>query len=389
MKSMIQKSSFLAMLVATPGLFTSQVHAQTAETGAPTTTFEGQNFTIAEPKVTFTDNGSTFELDFSYPVGKSVYTSSTTLYKEDCEDTNDVDELLNWDYVGTDTSNSQYDVIGIAVSVVKANITKSPLRKYVVGNSQDSKGSINFCIKIEGNIFVTDDETLSVSFRKTNVRLDYDLTDNTFSVTNNAISADAIKETNTTVDTVYEVDAFRCGTGSSDFIDITATAGTINQNDLVGICLKPKTPAVVEISTFDMFFRQNDSKVYTAATLKQAGPEAGAVSQYLVSSDKQTHKIVSRLISNLFKNEGDKFNVDGNAYLQFVSSSPDTRKTNLRMLEDISEGSAGDSPFSLTMKIAKVAGAGDSKETKNYHSFPMIGAALIIAIGFVLYKKLA
>ena len=359
------------MLVATPGLFSSQVHAQT---GAPTTTFEGQNFTILEPKVTFHEDGGVenmFELDVEYILGKSVaYTSTLTLYRKDCENTDNFAELLDYHYGGY-----LNDGLNLVVTIVKAKIGKSPLGENADGYSQESTGSINFCIKIKGQMEITKDESVSVSFRKTNFRLEYDLTRNTFSVTNNNILADTVEETNTIVDTEYKVVAFRCGTGSSDFDD--AEPGTINQNELVGICLKPTAPAVVKISTLDMFFQEQNNTVYTAATIKPVGP----VSQHSVSSDGQTQRIVSRLVSKLFENGRDKFDVSGNAYLQFVSSR--------RMLEDILESTVGESSFSLIMKIEKVAGVGDSKGTKIFHAFPLIGAALTIAIGFVLYKKLA
>jgi len=535
MKFGIETSSFLALLAATPNIFSIHVHAE--QTNAPSTSFGAQNFTIAEPKVTFNDpGGDNFELLFEYTIGKSTESSSLTLFQEDCKNTNNVSDILSY-IPGGDSpvvSKSVKDAYqNYTVSIDKKKIGESLIVKDTVG---DSKGTLEFCAMIEGKAQFGSG-LMSVSFRKTKVQLDFDLTTNTFIVTDNGIIANTIDQTSTSVDTAYGVDAFRCGTGDSEYVDI-GTSGILTQNALVGICVKPDKNEV-EVSSFEMLFRQNNATVYTAATHTSSGPKAGPLSLHSKSLDGNTHRIVSRLVTNLFNNGGEEFSVTGNAYLQFISSDssptpepcakvtrdidcnnneenyymkddgnfyisslPENESTscchslawkyapgmegefctynerndrtvfrgnclqappsnpipgscalvkkpddcnndeanyykkdgeyhelflpvrselwdgsychfieadngrygrqvyrgdclqvqstrNLRMLEDSSKGSAGESSFSLYMEIKKTTGTGDSVQMKNnIFSFSLIGAAVAVIIGFVVYKKL-
>ena len=59
-------------------------------TSAPSTVFEGLNFTLTGPNVSFND----FFLNFTYNVGRSAEETSFTLYKENCSSTEGVSDIL-------------------------------------------------------------------------------------------------------------------------------------------------------------------------------------------------------------------------------------------------------------------------------------------------------
>eukprot|EP00588_Corethron_pennatum_P018247 CAMPEP_0194305536 /NCGR_PEP_ID=MMETSP0171-20130528/2954_1 /TAXON_ID=218684 /ORGANISM="Corethron pennatum, Strain L29A3" /LENGTH=403 /DNA_ID=CAMNT_0039057097 /DNA_START=229 /DNA_END=1440 /DNA_ORIENTATION=- len=362
------------------------------ETEAPTTVFEGQNYTIGAPEINFRDADGEFKLDFQYTVGASAENLKFSLFRTGCEDTSDVSNIII-----TTAETVESSIYVKEISVDKTKIEKSPL--FVSeGESQGfSAGSINFCAKAE-----TLAGSISVSFLKTDVSLQFDLTNNTFTVENNGIQADTIGNNTSTISTKYGVDAFRCETSDGKRID---EATELEQNALVGICLEPllNSTSSVKISNYDMNFTQGGKFVFAAAEFGASAPKKASALSQVTSFDAGTlaesegttavsgvirHKVVSRLITALFNGEDTQFNVVGNAFLVFKTAVTDQSR-NLRQLDDYVEGSAEDSPFSLPVEIKKTASGTSDEEMKSSLVISVVGAALAVTVGFVLYKKLA
>jgi len=350
-------------------------------TTSPTTVFQGRNYTIGAPNVTFEDKEGQFKLEFDYNVGKDATSSKFSIYQANCTSAiPPTDAVLSIDGPEQRAANSNGDPHTYIVNVDEAEFSDSDLVSEVDGKG-NSKGVLRFCAKIEGMLDIT-----SVTFEKTNIELSYDLTDNSFSVKENSIQADDIKETETTISTKYGVDAFRCGTSDGEKID---GATKLEQNSLVGICLEPlpNSTSAVKISNFDMNFTQEGVFVFAAAEFGTSAPKKASALSQVTSFDNDgviRHKVVSRLITALFDGEETAFDVVGNAYLEFKTTA-----RNLRQLNDYVEGSAEDAPFSLSIEIKKTASGTSDEKMKSSLVFSVVGATLAVTVGFVLYKKLA
>ena len=121
-----------------------------------------------------------------------------TLYQADCSTTAHVSDVIS--------SNNADDDLKKIIFVEQSKFADSPLvEPSTSDNVGKSQGSLKFCVDAE----VWSSGT-SVSFRKTHISLDFDLTSNSFTVTSNDIEASEIQGTTTSVDVDYDVDAFRC-----------------------------------------------------------------------------------------------------------------------------------------------------------------------------------
>lgn len=360
--------------------FPVDLYIKTATTPL-TSVMDAIQFELGEPTVTFYDHIGDLKLLFSYPEGKNATSTEFTLFKYDCETLTGL-EILEKEGIGY----SAEGLYNITVGVDKAKLSTSLLVTHSTENDEDkSKGVLKFCTKAEGMFGTT-----SVSFLKTKIELAYDLTKNSFEVENNNIVADSIDMTAKAVTTKYNVGACRCNAGAPElFACLKGDLPILGQDSLVGICLKPNSTDV-EISNYEMFFNENTGTKYIAATIGESGAEAGSTLSLLSVSAEKTHKVVSRLVTSLFDNGAVEVDVTGNAYLIFSQRRLTSGKThNLRQLEDNLGDSAGESSFSLGVEIEKVARTRDEQMKKSSYAIPLVGAALAVIIGFVLYKKIA
>jgi len=286
------------------------------------------------------------------------------------------------------------DIINIAhegkeevdVSITKTAIGKvSSLVTPSGGIEGYSKGSIKFCIKVETLLGTT-----SVTFRKTNVDLSYDLTDNSFEVAGNTISANEIGKEETEVTTKYGVEACIC---TENFDCETSTEDKVfEQNKLIHICVYPNnTSELTQISNFDMKFEQNQTTTYTAVRITESGSVATAGLSY-IEGDGDKYLVTSRLITALFEGGKISFDVVGNAQLKFKTRQlKKVENFNLRSMEEKSIGTdEGESQFKMKVKIAKAVGKVSSTESNSTSGAMVlvVGGILVLSIMFVLFKKM-
>jgi len=358
-------------------------------TSGPTTIFDGQNYTIQAPDVTFQDADGQFKLDFLYKVGATADDLRFTLFRTGCKDsnvTNIISTTQQFDY-----ENSVYFK---EVSIDKTEIEGSPLVVPSGGLEGFSAGSLNFCVKAEALKRQTSEEIISVSFLKTEVSLTYDLTDNSFSVENNSIKADIIGNETSTIDVNYDVGACRCSKETFACISgPSEPSPVLTQNELIYICLSPNEESKddVDISNFEMNFVQNERVVYKAAEIGSSGkPIEGSLSQ-ISSYTEQTYKVTSRVVTEIFEG-GPSFNVTGVAYLEFKSRRllASVGKQGLRGIQGL-DTSETEAPFSLNLEIKKTKErAGNDMARGNLSvTFTAAVAAVVLALVFVIRKKLA
>jgi len=348
----------------------------------PTTIFDGQNYTIQAPDVTFQDTDGQFKLEFLYKVGKSAEDLNFSLFRTGCENDSGVSNIIT----ASTSSNNKDGEFFREVSVDKTKIQNSTL--FVSeGESQGfSAGSINFCAKAE-----TLAGSISVSFLKTDVSLKFDLTNNTFTVEKNGIQANAIGNETSTIDVNYDVDACRCSKDEFTCIPSDETIPVLTQNELVSICLSPNDASKVDvdISNFEMDFVQNKNVVYKAADFGTTEPLKGSLSQ--ISTLGQTYKVTSRVVTEIFEG-GTSFNVTGVAYLEFKSRRllASVGKQGLRGIQGL-DTSETETPFSLNLEIKKTKErAGNDMARGNLSvTFTAAVAAVVLALVFVIRKKLA
>eukprot|EP00588_Corethron_pennatum_P015798 CAMPEP_0194279810 /NCGR_PEP_ID=MMETSP0169-20130528/14138_1 /TAXON_ID=218684 /ORGANISM="Corethron pennatum, Strain L29A3" /LENGTH=383 /DNA_ID=CAMNT_0039024279 /DNA_START=49 /DNA_END=1197 /DNA_ORIENTATION=+ len=88
-------------------------------TSAPSTLFQGQNFSINEPNISFND----FFLNFTYVVGHSTEETSFTLYRENCTSANDVSDIINIAHEGKEEVN--VSITKTAIGEVSSLVTPS------------------------------------------------------------------------------------------------------------------------------------------------------------------------------------------------------------------------------------------------------------------------
>jgi len=342
-------------------------------TSAPSTFFQGQNFSINEPNISFND----FFLNFTYIVGHSTKETSFTLYRENCTSTNDVSDIINIAHEGKEEVN---------ISITKTAIGEdSSLVTPSGGIEGYSKGSIKFCIKVETFLGAT-----SVAFRKTNVALFYDLTENSFQVLGNTISANKIGKEETEVTTKYGVEACIC---KENFDCETSTEDKVfEQNKLIHICVYPNnTSESTQISNFDMKFEQNQVTTYTAVRITESGSVATAGLSY-IEGDGDKYLVASRLVTALFEGGKISFDVVGNAQLKFKTRQlKKIENFNLRSMEEKYIGTdEGESQFKMKVKIAKAVGKVSSTESNSTSKAMLlvVGGILVLSIMFVLFKKM-
>mmetsp|Transcript_3738 Transcript_3738/g.7813 ORF Transcript_3738/g.7813 Transcript_3738/m.7813 type:complete len:326 (+) Transcript_3738:143-1120(+) len=250
-----------------------------------------------------------------------------------------------------------------------------------------SVGVLSFCVKIESFQSGSD---VSVSFQKQKVSLAYDLTQNEFSVKNNVIKENTITLEEETVLTQYTVEGFRCNRTS--YKKEQGPSPTLTQNQVIFICIKPGE-ADVEISNFEMKFKRNATDVSAIFTAVEYGQGSAVghspTSLSTITNDATgTYKVVSRLITDLFAEGADSFDVVGNTYLAFKATrSRQLNSINTPSQRAVQEG-AGNAPFKLGVMIEKenvVPQAQSNLSAVTVLSF--MGGMIILSIVFVKKMK--
>jgi len=189
-----------------------------------------------------------------------------------------------------------------------------------------------------------------------------------------------------TVDTSkYTVTACRCT--KTDYACSEGVLPAYSQNDLIYLCVQPDVTVqdTVEVSNFFMEFKHGTDVKYTPVTIGNDGrPKPDTLS--LIEKSDPSYRVVSRLITALFDGGATKFDVAGNAYLEFKQS----RRLHGRSLQD-TPTRAGESFFQMEVQFKKgVAPANDVTLTDSKSGWVLtsVGALLALSAAFLILKKM-
>jgi len=340
----------------------------------PTSLFAGQNFEIGKPQSRFNYNLGNFSVPLNYTeVGHSVDFLSVTLRKAGCDKpVNDPVITMNKKFF----EKTEFDTPSVSIDTTEFTVSS-----LVVNKSQgESIGVLKFCVRAEGFDGDIAGDNVSVSFRQDDISVAYDLTNNSFTVEDNKITADEIMLSENNITASYSVDAFRC---STDYVSDGTSSTILKQNDIVYVCIKPVNTSVY-ISDFDMVFWQDEAEKYTAVSV---GVKVNPLSQLSTGgTDGKTKRVASRVISKFFEGEANPFVVKGNAFLSF-SSSTDSRR--LRSVQDSSQ--VGEGSFEMEVGLEKGVSSSTARRssiTKGGTVLSVIGGILALSLGMVVYKKM-
>jgi len=254
------------------------------------------------------------------------------------------------------------------------------------GNNSDKSiaGELKFCVKAEIIIGAK-----SVNFRESNIVLDYDLSSNSFSITENDIKKKKIITSEESASNIYSIEACRCKKSSQECLSQIESRQTLNQDSLVNICLSPNSTDV-KISELNMkFFHHELSEVFFASVTNSTG----ILGQSIISgsgSVSDPFQVTSRLISGLFDNGARKFDIKGTAYLRFHSS---TRNLNLRsgdrvLQQEEADGESASYQMSVDIKRREMF---ESEYDLASFSTPVVAGFLVLvfSIAVIIYKKVS
>jgi len=283
--------------------------------------------------------------------------------------------IENTSLVGTLLSNT--------FQVEKFALENSVLTSTVSNSDKSIAGKLKFCVKAEIIIGAT-----SVNFRESNIELDYDLSSNSFSITENEIKKENIITSEESAGNIYSIEACRCMASSHECLSQSESSQTLNQDSLVSICLQPNSTDV-KISEINMkFFHHELSEVFFETVTNSTGiPGLSIISGSGTVSDP--FKITSRLISGLFDNGARKFDIKGTANMQFHSS---TRNLNLRsgdrvLQQEEIDGESASYQMSVDIKRLEIVGS----EYDLAVSTPVVAGflVLVLSIAAIIYKKVS
>merc|ERR1711957_1056567 len=263
---------------------------------------------------------------------------------------------------------------------VSIDTTEFTVSSLVVNKSQgESIGVLKFCVRAEGFDGDIAGDSVSVSFRQDDISVAYDLTNNSFTVEDNKITADEIMLSENNITASYSVDAFRC---STDYVSDGTSSTILKQNDIVYVCIKPVNTSVY-ISDFDMVFWQDEAEKYTAVSV---GVIVNPLSQLSTGgNDDKTKRVASRVISKFFEDDATPFVVKGNAFLSFSS----TGSRRLRSVQDSSQVEEGyfEMEVGLEKGISSTTTTGSSM-TNGAAVLCVIGGILVLSFSMVVFKKM-
>jgi len=277
-------------------------------------------------------------------------------------------------------------LVGTALSstfqVHKFALENSMLTSGVNNADKSTAGKLKFCLRAEIVI-----ESTSLNFRESNIELDYDLSLNSFSITENQIEKESIVTSTESAANIYAIQACRCGTTSYECLSENEKSQTLNQDSVVNICVQPNSTDV-KISQLSMTFLHDGlSQVKFETVTNSTGvPGQSIVRGSGIMGDPL--KITSRLISGLFENGATQFKIEGIAYLQFHSS---VRHLNLRADDRILQQEEAD-PGNVSYQMSVDITSRDMLESEdNLAAFPapvIVGClVLVFSIAIVIYKK--
>lgn len=189
------------------------------------------------------------------------------------------------------------------------NITNSSV------SQGSSVGSLQFCTRVSTHL-----DDIQVGFYEGNYQLQFDFTNNTFSLAGVGIELNDLDDFSTAVDDSFHIDTCHC----ANFNCIADQ--TIQQNDDVVMCITPDgdgDPSVVKIANFNL--RMTDTAtstlVYDPIIFGASTWDADGLTSVSEDPTSNTVMIKTPVIAQFFSAQVLQVDMLGNALLEFTSKT--------------------------------------------------------------------
>ena len=190
----------------------------------------------------------------------------------------------------------------------------------IITFTEDSKGSIEFCARVETVVDDLNNEEVIVSFKETNFNVSFDLSNTTFSGLTTDIVAETVDTVDEQVDGIITVSACLCTNSTYSCTpagNITAAA----QNTFINVCLKASATST-NITNFSLELTnpQVPDFSYDPVKFGTDGWQHDTLTEVTTGVDGDDSFGVVRsklwLVAGLF-DAGNTVNISGNAFLTF------------------------------------------------------------------------
>jgi len=263
------------------------------------------------------------EIEVTHVIKGDPHAVDVSLFNKDC-----VDEVSG---EAVDIPSQEYDeskkrfIYDLVFNTTKFG-TSDLTTVYHSGNiTGDSRGSVDFCTRVTTKFMSPSTDArvadpINVSFRDTNFKLKYDLTNNafaSFSLQDIAISTNNIGGFEVDVNTTFSVDAYLC---DANYVRIP-TSTVYQQDDVINVCLRPFSDTV-EISNFEIQMIASDGNTYPYVSY--GVPDWNPNLLTTVVKDPtgltDTLKVSTVIIADMFAGGGTSVDISGNAFLRYKTS---------------------------------------------------------------------
>lgn len=271
---------------------------------------------------TYTLNGGNNYFDgylgVSNPIGSKANLNNVVVQLFDFNCLNKKDNMNSTNAVtifATDTT--QVQTFGYSVNISQSNIGDDT--GGFVFPTGPSIGDVKFCTRVS-----TWEGSVEVAFRETNFILSYNLTDNTFSLSNIQIQENDPDSFITDVDTDFSVLAYQCNNY------VQTTTHTLDQDENLVMCLEPFHPGgmahVVHISNFNIKIFAGTSGTanyveYNPVWFSTGGWNHDSLTSVSEQPDPADIIMISTpVIAQFFIQSHTSISVSGNCFLEFDSN---------------------------------------------------------------------
>jgi len=350
-------------------------------------TINKYNITMKEMSL----DSSNFTLTTTYIVSDitSIDQSKITIMDKNCNLTyggvvadtsvNDTSPVISEGSIFFDGSS-----LSATFKIDRFSLETSVLTSAVRDVNKSIAGELHFCLKTEiinGGV--------SLNFRESNIVLEYDLSANTFSVSGNKAEKEAIITSTKSVSNIYSIKACRCGKISYGCLTDGEKLQSLNQDSLIHVCLKPNSTDVTISKLYMQFLKHGTNQVDFEPVRNSIGVTGSSV-VLGTGTVSAPFKVTSRLITESFANGATKFDIKGDAVLQFNSNN---RILSLRSSDrtlQVEVADAGTAPYKMSVDIVGKDISEIGFFTTVFSNTVVIGCfVLVLFIVIVMYKKVS
>ena len=188
-------------------------------------------------------------------------------------------------------------------------------------NSASSKGEISFCTRVSAYHL-----GVHVSYHQLDLKLLFDLTENSFILSTVNIEQNDPSAFSTDVTSSFGVMACQCNDDYQCYSTIPAPNPTINQNENLVMCIYPTSTSndasSVQISNFNVGLSA-PGVTYDPVAFGPSGWIVDALSIVSLQSGTETIKISAPVVASFFIQNHQSIDVSGNAFLEYKSGKND------------------------------------------------------------------